>query len=34
MTLMGALENPGAAKLEQDTKKDTIELNKEFQKRT
>ena len=32
MTFMGALENPGAAKLEQDTKKDTIELNKEFQK--
>ena len=32
MTLMQALENPGAAKLEQDTKKATIDLNKEFQK--
>ena len=32
MTLMGALENPGAAQLEKDTKKATIELDKEFQK--
>ena len=31
-TLMGALENPGAAKLEQDTKKATADLDKEFQK--
>ena len=32
MTIMQALENPGAAKLEQDTKKATMELDKEFQK--
>ena len=32
MTLMGALENPGAAQLEKDTKKATMELDKEFQK--
>jgi len=32
MTLMGALENPGAAQLEKDTKQANIELDKEFQK--
>jgi hypothetical protein len=31
-SLMAALENPGAAKLEQDTKKATADLDKEFQK--